>query len=56
MPVSTLDKKRIADITKFFVSYNELQGKKFEPLGFGAAQKALELIEEAREKKHKKRA
>ena len=56
MPVSTLEKKRIADITKFFVSYNELQGKKFEPLGFGAAPQALELIEEAHERKCKKRA
>jgi inorganic pyrophosphatase len=55
MPTRTPDKKRIDEITKFFVSYNEIQGKKFKPLGFGSPQKAMELIEEARKRKTKKR-
>jgi inorganic pyrophosphatase len=40
----------ISDITKFFISYNEVQGKKFKSLGFGSRKRALDLIEEARKR------
>jgi hypothetical protein len=31
----------------FFISYNEVQGKKFKSLGFGSRQRTLALVEEA---------
>jgi len=36
IPTKALDKKLISDITSFFNSYNEVQGKKFKSLGFGS--------------------
>jgi inorganic pyrophosphatase len=53
-PIKLLDKKLTSDITNFFVSYNEVQGKKFKPLGFGSGQRALDLVEEARKRARKK--
>jgi inorganic pyrophosphatase len=55
VPVKALDKSLISDITKFFIPYNEVQCKKFKSLGFGSRQRALELVEEARKRAHKKR-
>ena len=49
-----LDKDLISDITKFFISYNEVQGKKFKSLGFWSRQRALDLVEEARKRVRKK--
>ena len=54
IPTKVLDKDLISDITNFFVSYNEVQGKKFKFLGFGNRQHALDLVEEARKRAHKK--
>jgi inorganic pyrophosphatase len=54
IPIKTLDQALISDITKFFISYNEVQGKKFKSLGFGSRQRALDLIEEARKRARKK--
>jgi inorganic pyrophosphatase len=50
IPIKVLDKALISGITKFFISYNEVQGKKFKSLGFGSRQRALDLIEEARKR------
>jgi inorganic pyrophosphatase len=49
-----LDKKLLSDITNFFISYNEVQGKKFKSLGLGSRQRASDLVEEARKHAHKK--
>ena len=38
----------------FFISYNEVQGKKFKSRGFGSRQRALDLVEEARQRARKK--
>jgi hypothetical protein len=46
IPTKVLDQKLISDITNLFISYNEVQGKKFKSLGFGSRQRALELVEE----------
>ena len=54
VPIKSLDRKLISDITNFFVSYNEVQGKKFKSLGFGSRQRALDLAEEARKRVRKK--
>jgi inorganic pyrophosphatase len=54
-PSKTLDEALIADMTKFFVAYNEAQGKKFKSLGFGSRQRAIELIDEAGKRAQKKR-
>jgi inorganic pyrophosphatase len=51
---SRLDKTLIAEITKFFVHYNEMQGKNFKSLGFASAQRAMEVIEEARKRARRK--
>jgi inorganic pyrophosphatase len=53
IPIKTLDKALISDITKFFISYNEVQGKKFKSLGFGSPQRALDLLEDANERERK---
>src|SRR4051794_6279108 len=39
-----VDKKTLAEIEYFFVSYNKLSGKKFEVLGKGGEKKALAMI------------
>ena len=54
IPAKTLDEELISEITKFFISYNEVQGKKFKSLGFGSRQRALDLIEQARKRARKK--
>jgi len=54
IPTKTLDKALISDITKFFISYNEVQSKKFKSLGFGSRQRALDLVEEARKRARRK--
>jgi inorganic pyrophosphatase len=54
VPIKSLDRKLISDITNFFVSYNEVQGKKFKSLGFGSRQCALDLVEKARKRARKK--
>ena len=54
IPTKLLDKGLISDITNFFIFYNEVQGKKFESLGFGSRQRALDLVEEARRRARKK--
>jgi inorganic pyrophosphatase len=46
-PTKALDKALISDITKFFISYNEVQGQKFKSLGFGSPQRAFQLVEGA---------
>jgi inorganic pyrophosphatase len=56
IPLKTLDRALISDITTFFISYNEAQGKRFKSLGFGSRQRALELVEEARKRASKKRS
>jgi inorganic pyrophosphatase len=55
IPAKTLDEELISEITKFFISYNEVQGKKFKSLGFGSRQRALDLIEEARKRARKEK-
>jgi inorganic pyrophosphatase len=54
IPTRMLDKALISDITKFFISYNEMQGKKFKSLGFGSREGALQLVEEARKRARRK--
>ncbi|MDQ3907347.1 MAG: inorganic diphosphatase [Acidobacteriota bacterium] len=41
-----LDDHFVAEIEHFFVSYNEIKGKTFEPTGRGGPQKAREIVEE----------
>jgi len=53
-PTKAFNKKLISDITNFFISYNEVQGKEFKSLGFGNRQRALELVEEARRRARQK--
>jgi inorganic pyrophosphatase len=55
VPLKSLDKALINEITKFFVAYNHVQGKNFKSLGFASRERALELIEEARKRKRKKK-
>jgi inorganic pyrophosphatase len=54
IPTKALDKKLISDITNFFISYNEVQGKKFKSLGFGSRQRALNLVEETHKRARNK--
>ena len=54
VPIKLLDKELISDITNFFISYNEAQGKKFKPLGFASRQRASDPVEEARKRVRKK--
>ena len=54
MPVKMLDKKLKTEITSFFEAYNEAQGKKFKPLGFGDEKRAKQIVKEAQKKRRKK--
>ncbi|MGH9943064.1 MAG: inorganic diphosphatase [Pyrinomonadaceae bacterium] len=36
----------VAEIEHFFVSYNQMKGKRFEPLGRGGPERAAEIVEE----------
>ncbi len=45
--INDLNETLVQQIEHFFVSYNEVKGKKFKPLGRFAARKAKTLVEEA---------
>jgi inorganic pyrophosphatase len=45
--INDLNETLVAQIEHFFVSYNEIKGKKFAPLGRFAARRAKSLVEEA---------
>ena len=45
--MSDLNKNIMDEIAQFFLSYNKLEGKAFEPEGWAGAEEALKLIEEA---------
>jgi inorganic pyrophosphatase len=49
--INDLNATLVDEIEHFFVSYNEAKGKKFEPLGRFAAQKAKSLVEKGMESK-----
>ena len=53
IPTKLLDKAWISNITRFFISYNEVQAKKSKSPGFGSRQRALDLVEEARKRARK---
>ena len=40
-----LNDKFVTEIEHFFVSYNEVKGKEFKPIGRGDAEKACELVD-----------
>ena len=44
--INDLNETLVDEIEHFFVSYNEVKGKKFEPLGRFGARKAKSLVEE----------
>ncbi len=44
--INDLADKLIEEIEHFFISYNEMKGKKFKPLGRFASRKATNLVEE----------
>lgn len=46
--INDLDRNILAEIEHFFVSYNEIEGKKFIPMGWAGSEKAMELIEKAK--------
>jgi len=43
-----VNKNTLDEIEHFFISYNELAGKKFVPLGWAQAKEAAELIQKAK--------
>jgi inorganic pyrophosphatase len=45
-----LDKNLVAQIEHFFVSYNQVEGRKFKPIGRPNAKQAGKLVEEGRKK------
>jgi inorganic pyrophosphatase len=45
--LNDLNKTLIDEIEHFFVSYNEVKGKKFEPMGRAGAQKAKKIVEQS---------
>ena len=44
--IDNLDPILVEKISKFFIAYNELQGKKFKVLRFAGPERAMELIRE----------
>lgn len=44
--INDLNETLVEQIEHFFISYNEIKGKKFKPLGRFAARKAKSLVEE----------
>jgi inorganic pyrophosphatase len=55
LPMRKLDKALASEITKFFVSYNQMQGKEFKPLGYGSPARAKEIIQQGIEKAREKK-
>jgi inorganic pyrophosphatase len=45
--INDLNETLVAQIEHFFVSYNQIKGKQFKPLGRFAARKAKRLVDEA---------
>lgn len=52
--INDLNENLIGEIEHFFVSYNDVKGKKFKPLGRFGARKAKTLVDEAIESYKKK--
>lgn len=46
--IKALNKNLLHEIESFFVSYNALAGKKFEPQGWAGAKEAMKMIEDAK--------
>lgn len=53
--LKTLDENLVDEIEHFFISYNEIKGKSFNPLGRFGPQKARALVEEGIEAHRRKR-
>lgn len=51
-----LDKNLIAQIEHFFISYNQMEGKKFKPIGRPNARQAGKLLEEGHKRFQKQQA
>ena len=49
-PVTRLDKSLASDIRDFFVAYNEMQGKKFKPLGTFGPKRAIRIVKQGMER------
>lgn len=47
--LNDLDKYLVKEVTNFFISYNEMAGKKFKPLGNADAETTLRLIKKSME-------
>ncbi len=45
-----LDKNLVTQIEHFFISYNQIAGKKFKPIGRPNAKQAMKLLEEGRKR------
>ena len=52
--LSDLNKTLVDQMEHFFISYNEIKGKKFEPLGRYGAKRAKQMIERSAAKKPQK--
>jgi inorganic pyrophosphatase len=48
-----LDKRTLSEIEYFFISYNQLAGKKFKVLGKGGPETALAIVRKCQRKKRK---
>jgi len=48
--LTDLDANLVAQIEQFFVSYNQMEGKKFKPLGRPNAKQAEKLLQEGRKR------
>jgi inorganic pyrophosphatase len=53
--LTDLDKNLVQQIEHFFVSYNQIEGKKFKPIGRPDAKQAQKLLEEGRKRFDKAR-
>jgi inorganic pyrophosphatase len=52
--LATLPESVVEEIEHFFISYNDIKGKTFRPLGRGGPARALEIVEEGVRRKRQK--
>lgn len=48
--IKDMDASFVEEITKFFITYNEMSNKKFTPVGYGDSSRAIGLIKQQLEK------
>lgn len=54
--LAQVNENLVNEIAHFFISYDEMEGKQFKPIGRGDSQKALELVKQGEQLRQQKKS